>query len=86
MKTMYYFPIDGDGNEIGEPIPVTLAADGSADLSRLPTELRKALEAFGVPDALHRDAIFPKDGERFLERLIEESNGYRRFRSTPEKR
>lgn len=86
MKTIYYFPIDGDGNEIGDLIPVMLSANGTADLSRLPAELRSTLESFGVPDALHRNAVFPKDGERFLERLIEESNGYRRFRSTPEKR
>ena len=80
--TIYYFPTDAKGNEVGEPCEVKLKDDGSADLSALPERLRETLEQFGTPDALHLGRIFPKDGRRFMNSLLANANGYRRFRST----
>jgi len=80
-KTIYYFPIDGKGAETSKPLPIKLK-NGKVDLSALPTSLAKTLETFGAPDAMHRERIFPKDGERFLEALLRMTNGYLRFRST----
>ncbi|MBU1034845.1 hypothetical protein KKD42_03550, partial [Patescibacteria group bacterium] len=78
IKKIYHFPINERGEEIGEPIPVVLRADGSADISLLPSNLKKHLTDFGVRDELHRGSIFPADGERFLRALLREANGYRR--------
>lgn len=86
LKRIYHFPINEKGEEIGEPIPVVLQADGSADISLMPENLRKHYLNFGVPDELHQSAIFPTDGERFMKALLREVNGYRRFRLTPDKR
>jgi len=80
---IYYVPTDASGQEIGEPIPVTLGADGVADLSALPEDLRQRL-AFGVPDEMHRGKVKPEEGERFLEALLLSSNPYRRFRASPD--
>lgn len=80
VTTVYYFPIDHEGNEIGEPVPVGLNADGAADLSRLPADLRASLETSGVPDELGLRRFQPKDGSAFLSALLRTSNGYRRFR------
>ncbi|MBI5654166.1 hypothetical protein HZC53_00710 [Candidatus Uhrbacteria bacterium] len=80
IRTIYYFPTDAKGNEVGEPIEVKLQQDGSADISALPEQLRKTLEAFGTPDELHFGQVFPKDGARFLKLLLNNANGYRRFR------
>ncbi|MFZ2803868.1 MAG: hypothetical protein WA001_01460 [Patescibacteria group bacterium] len=79
---IYYFPMDADGNETGKAILIDLNQDGSANVSRLPEELRERLETFGVPDALHQTLLLPKDGSRFLDALLRTANGYTRFRST----
>jgi hypothetical protein len=84
IERVYYFSVDANGHEIGEPILVDLAADGSANLDRLPESLRSHLEAAGVPDELHQGQIFSKDGARFLVGLLHSANPYRRFRSKPE--
>ena len=79
-KTIYYFPIDGNGEETGEAIPVTVK-NGTSDLSKLPKDLAETFEAFGAPDMLHQGRIYPKDGEVFLDALLRMTNGYLRFRS-----
>jgi len=81
LEHVYYFPIDGQGNEVGEPVKIGLNADGSADLSGLPKEMRETYEAWGVPDELHNNRIFLKQGEQFLMALLRMTNGYVRFRS-----
>ena len=85
LAHVYYFPIDADGNEVAEPIPVTIFADGSADISQLPEPMQKTFLRFGVPDELHQQGIFPREGERFLKQLLASANAYVRFRSSPEK-
>lgn len=85
IERIYFFPVDANGNEVGEPILVDVAADGSANLERLPAHLRSHLEAAGVPDEMHRGQIFSKDGAHFLAGLLRSANPYRRFRSHPER-
>jgi len=83
-QTIYYFPTDAQGRETGEAFKIWLDADGSANLSSLPPGLRETLERFGTPDELHQGLVFPKEGRRFLARLLANANGYRRFRLAPE--
>jgi hypothetical protein len=81
LSRVYYFPIDGEGNEIGEPIPIELDARGVADLSKLPPEVQRVLRT-GFPKRLGLGMVKPWDGSLFLERLLEATNGYMRFRSS----
>lgn len=81
LSRVYYVPVDGDGNEVGEPLEVGLAANGSADLSHLPKDLQEAL-SIGVPDELHQGVVLPSSGPRFLAALLQNANGYLRFRSS----
>lgn len=52
-------------------VEIRLNADGSADLSALPPDLRSHLEAYGVMDDLRHEAIYPAEGRAFLERLLD---------------
>ena len=83
MDKVFYFKLAEDFTEVGEPVPIVLR-DGKADLSGLPEDVRGHLEAFGCPDLLHRDSLYPEDGESFLYGLLRMTNGYWRFRETPE--
>lgn len=85
ITRIYFFPVDAEGNETGEPVEVPLAADGSADVSRLPPAVRARLETVGVRDELGTGTLLPKDGARFLKALLRSANGYTRFRTTPER-
>lgn len=85
LTRIYHFPISAQGEEVSDPIEISLGADGVADLSKLPQDVRDTLEQFGAPDELHQDRVFPKDGEQFLEGLLRMTNGYYRFRTTPER-
>jgi hypothetical protein len=82
MKKIYHFPVNEAFEETGEALPVTIDANGSADLSALPDKLRDFLTIFGSPDALHRGRLTPEDGEAFLQSLLENATGYWRFRSS----
>ncbi len=82
MDTVYYFPIDGAGNETGEAIPVSLKADGSVDLSHLPSDMVRTYEVMGIPDEMHLGRLYPRNGEAFLQALLRMTNGYVRFRSS----
>lgn len=79
ITQIYYFPTDHEGKEIGEGIPITLKANGTADVSKLPQDFREQIEAMGVPNELKTGSLFPRDGKRFLLSLLYNSNGYRRF-------
>jgi hypothetical protein len=81
LSRVYYVPVDGDGNEVGEPLEIHLTSNGSADLSQLPKDLQDMLAA-GVPDELHQGVILPSSGPRFLAALLQNANGYLRFRSS----
>lgn len=83
VSKIYYFPIDGQGEEIASSIPVVLKKNGDADISALPKAERECFEFFGVPDELGERNLFPKDGPLFLEALLIFSNAYCRFRSNP---
>lgn len=80
IQEIYYFPIDAEGNEVGEPIRIGLNDDGSADLSKLPEKLRKTYERFGSGDSL-LGPILPKKGSAFLNALLQSAGPYNRFRS-----
>lgn len=82
LDHVYYFPIDAEGNDIGDPIKIGLNADGSADLSELPKNMKETLEAFGAPDEFRHHRLLPKDGKRFLAALLRLTNGYVRFRGS----
>lgn len=81
---VYYFPTNGDHEETGDVFPVRLKPDGSADLSKLPDEIRSTIESCGIPSELRTHKLYPKDGGAFLHALLLNANGYRRFRSSPE--
>ena len=81
LTQIYYFPIDREGQETGIALPVQLKSDGSADISQLPSDMQQTLNTFGAPNDL-RSIVFPRDGKRFLEALLHQTNGYRRFRQT----
>lgn len=80
VTQVYYFPVRADGSETGESILVDLNADGSANLSRLPAEVRSRLE-HGIPNELRTGTFSPKDGSAFLLALLRSTNGYTRFRT-----
>jgi hypothetical protein len=77
----YYIPLRDDFKE-GDPILVDLNPDGSANLSRLPEDIRKELEDFGYPNPLHTKDLMPSDGIPFINALLESTNPYFRFRKT----
>ena len=85
-QIVYFFPLDAELNESGESIPVSLRSDGTADISKLPQDVQDRLTTFGLPDPTHATMLHPKDGEAFLEALIDASNLYWRFRERPEPR
>lgn len=85
IKQIFYFPFDAKTFTEGEPIPVTLKEDGSADLSQLPPKLQDHLSNFGVRDPFHKTHIFPKDGPLFLAVLLENPGRAFVFRASPEK-
>ena len=82
--SIYYFPIDATGKETGEAIPVTLDANGVADISKLPPDIQD-VALTSAQDITHTMALGPKDGARFLNALLRMTNGYIRFRSEPTK-
>jgi len=84
VSCIYFFAADALGKE-AEPVAIKLNADGSANLASLPEKVRGHLAMFGVPDALHKGVIYPKDGAAFLDALLDASNQVWRFRATPEK-
>lgn len=83
VSKIYYFSINGQGEELSPPIPVSLNKNGSADISALPKAERECFEFFGVPDELGEKTLFPKDGSLFLEAMLAFSSSYCRFRSNP---
>lgn len=85
ITRVYYFPVDAKGNETGEPVEIALAADGTADVSKLPPAVRSRLETVGVRDELGMGTLLPKDGSRFLAGLLRSATGYTRFRTSPER-
>ena len=82
LTVIYYFPIDAHGNEVGEPIPVDINPDGSANLSRLPKEVREHFEGFGITNTWGK-RILPTQGTSFLHTLLYEADPYIRFRKEP---
>ncbi len=85
IDMVYFFRVNGSGEEVGEPIRIGLLPDGKADLSLIPSGLRETWEADGVMDRMGL-VTKPEDGIAFLQALLDRSNPYERFRSTPEKR
>lgn len=85
-STIYYFPLDEEQKETLPPVTIVLKEDGSADLSKLPKDVRDHLEIFGVPNITHMDTVYAKDGELFLATLLASDNTYWRFRQSPEPR
>ncbi len=84
VTQVYYFPVRADGTETGESVLVDLNADGSANLSRLPADVRSRLDQ-GIPNELRTGVLSPKDGETFLMALLRSTNGYTRFRTNAAK-
>ena len=85
LNAVYLFRVDGNGNEVGSPIHIGLCADGSADLALIPSALRETWLVNGVSTSRGLEVVMPKDGERFLSALLQSTNGYRRFRTSPKK-
>jgi hypothetical protein len=85
-RRVYYFPLDEKLQERFPALPIELLPDGTADVSKLPPELQDQLLTFGVQDPTHTITVYPKDGELFLDSLLESNDLYRRFRSDPESR
>lgn len=81
VKEVWY--IHYPKGERPKSIRIGLAADGSADLSPLPDDVRQHLVDFGVPDEAHRGTVYASEGSRFLERLLEEPSRTRVFRASP---
>lgn len=81
VTQVYYFPVNADGSETGEAILVDLNPDGSANLARLPAEVRTRLE-LGVPNELRLGTVTPQNGQAFLLALLQSTNGYTRFRAS----
>lgn len=79
QRTVYYHPVSADGEPSGADVPVSLNPDGSADISGLPLDIQGRLNAFGVPDMLRINSLFPKDGRKFMVALARNSNGYANF-------
>lgn len=76
--------LDGQGNMTSEPAPISVMADGSADLSALPEEFRKTLEALGVKDEIGNARVFPSEGERFIKLLMKHSGRHWFCATSPE--
>ncbi len=82
LKEIWY--IQYTKGEGPKSIRIGLKADGSADLSPLPDDVRQHLADFGVPDESHYGKVPASEGSRFLQRLLEEPSRYMVFRATPE--
>ncbi len=85
LSAVYLFCLNGNGEEVGEPIKIGLLTNGTADLSMIPSGLRETWNNDGISDALGLIAVYPKNGEAFLRALLLRSNGYERYRSSPKK-
>jgi hypothetical protein len=83
LTQVFWIETDTDGNESGKTFAISLDADGTADLSQLPTEVRETLETFGTFDKLADRRLFPKDGAHFLRALLANANAYQRIRRAP---
>lgn len=85
IEVIYMFRVDGEGEEIGEPIAITLLPDGSADISHIPSALRETWETMGIRTLGGFGFVKPNDGKAFLLALLQSTTGYSRFRRSPEK-
>lgn len=82
---VFMFRVDGEGVEIGEPLPITLLPGGSADLSHVSPAQRETWEKIGVCPPGGMDFVKPKNGRAFLQALLQSTNGYHRFRRSSER-
>jgi hypothetical protein len=86
LERVYYFPL---GTELAEedPIVIDLKSDGSADLSRLPQDVRSDLEQGVASRSIGSvgNRRYPRDGQAFLRALLSRSGPYERYRETPDK-
>jgi hypothetical protein len=80
LAEVLFCPVDSAGQETGAPIPVRLDAQGTADISGLPSHIQSRLGSLGTPDEMHLGYLKPRDGARFLAALVRNSNGYEVFR------
>lgn len=81
---MLYMSLTVGGKDVSYVLQLTEA--GSVDLSKLPEDVRREFEEFGVESVLIPGRrIMPEQGERFLRALFEQQqSGYGpRFRLTP---
>jgi len=81
LNIVYFSPVDADGKESGLSYPIPLV-ENRVLLDKLPEDIRETLEAFGAPDETKTQRIFPKEGERFLQALLNMTGQYYRFRSS----
>ena len=85
IKVIYMFRVNGEGDEIGEPIPLRILPGGSVDISQVSSALRKTWETMGIRTLGGFNAVRPNDGETFLLALLQSTNGYSRFRRSPKR-
>jgi hypothetical protein len=79
---VFHMLLDEHGEETGAYETISLAADGSADLSGVADARRvETWKQFGLPDRLHIGQVFPRDGSAFLAALLRSNNQINRFRS-----
>ncbi len=84
MKTVYFFAVDKQGHE-SDPVEISLGPDGAIDISNLPQDIQQTFVELGIQNALHTGALFPKDGQAFLDALLKIAHSAWRFRTSPEK-
>jgi len=83
LKQVFYIHIDAKGDEIGAPILISVDKQGLADLSQLDPDTKDTLTEFGAPGIHPGTRVFPKDGEAFLQGLLNMSGQTYRFRLKP---
>lgn len=83
LEKIFFFVLDENGRET-KAVEIALDANGVADISNLPENTKKHLEDFGIINITRTQIHHPKDGELFLQALLDASNQKWHFRLTPE--
>lgn len=78
-RTLIYTTVDSKTLKDAAEYQLTLNADGSADLSALPAEIRTQWEVYGLTGRGYGHA-HPKEGSIFFNILLARANAYFRVR------
>lgn len=77
-RTLIYSELDDNLREASAHT-ITLAVDGSVDLSQMPKRFQESWTRHGLSSDTNQ-LVFPKDGDAFLNTLLQRANAYFRIK------